>query len=277
MHISKKSFEILLTFLIFSISTNGLTNCLNHLRIVKKNDFKTFRGLGGYLDKFLHDIEDIQLLEDLNRLNNKSHIFDMGCGDCNFALDIFQSFDLREYHWDHERFKLRISENDKLASKPIKQKPNITGVTYKLGKNKSKVGKFKNKLHVFDKNFLHDISNDELTKQFGLADMIIDNFGVLSYSEDISRTLNKYISISKVGAIWYIYGASAKIILLNGVDIPLRKWLKTFSNSLDVQFLDSTSSESVIRVKVKKKFKFPSLELIDFEEGAPPYRTYQEF
>jgi len=174
-------FWLLLVAVTFSLALPALDECHQQLAgVVQQNTFRRERDLASYLQRFP------SLRRRLESLNDRSHVLDGGSGE-TVAMGQYTGIDT-----------------------PAEQAPefnspaNVTAVTYTLTEYRRE--KFQNqpKLNLLSGRFLSDISVRELTDRFGKADVILDFWGVLAYTDHLSEDLQKYIDVAKPGAQIYM-------------------------------------------------------------------------
>jgi hypothetical protein len=202
---------------------------------VQKNKFDTGRDLSDYLQK-LHP--DFQLK--LKSLRSDQHWIDLGAGKALAQIDYIRSF-------DHPT-----------------DAPFATAIAYKLDRwfsAPSLGGKLKVKEGAFE---------TQETSQWQQADLITDHLGVLSYSRDMTTSLQKVFDLLNLNGELYIgVNPQSTTFKIDGASYSLIDFL-TRLDGIQV----SGRFGSIKIIKVKENIQVPEMELTSYKEAGPPSRTF---
>ncbi len=175
-----------------------------------------------------------------------------------------------------------------VLSKPLADKPQVTGVTYFSERD---VPSFEGKLRYFRGRYFEEIPPTEL----GQADLISDFYGAFAYSPRLDHVIIQYLSILKESGSAYIFideglpqksidpsTSWTKVVTLSGRELPLLDWISKIS-SIESQILyDSVTKPNRIPITLRLRRKkgvvprIPKLELIRSTNGSPPIRIFRE-
>lgn len=243
----------------------ALTTKLNaNYDVVVKNSFPHDRGLGEYYDNFGETFRKV-----LTNPRSGFRWLESGAGHANVPRDY-----------------LRLNPEADVQ---------IVGVSFFAPPGAFESPKF---IHLGGR-LLENITNKEL----GKFDLITDNFGPYSYTEQIDRVLQKYIDLLNVGGVAYIHGVN----IFSGAHIPgpieslfrsllpvptsLSKrrltiedhgkklsvlgWLQTHAG-IRVEQIEAWPND-IIRIEklVEEPQRLGRLKLKSFKRGRPPARKYK--
>lgn len=204
---------------------------------MEKNKFITNRGLEEYFYELHPDFKT-----KLKSLGSQDHWIDLGAGKVHAQIDFLKTF----------------SSNN--------QAPQVTAVAYKLDRW-FPVPRFSGKLTVKEGLF-----EKMATQDFTKAAVITDVFGVLSYSKDLSLSLQKTVDLLETKGELYILTTPYTTRIQRGNEtFSLIEYLATIPG------LKVEGRWGVIKVtKEVNNLLIPQLELHSFKDDAPPYRQFRE-
>lgn len=312
-------------FLLFLFSWVGWaeptqSNCLQSLeklnRLIDQHFFETRRDFYRYQEHFPQSF--LLLLE---KLDGSSHWLDAGSGEA-FAIEDFlkpqvmdpvRTMDNAEPTYRRPaRVVLDRKEIESIAerlnAKTNSEKPNITGVTFKMERPEPAVPKLK----IKSGRFFEDIPVDE----FKPTDLITDLYGIASYSPRVDEVLRRYHTLLKPGGQAYVFVGDyietpfyrgilniqrdgeprwdspfveSKVRKLNGEIVTLLDWmmdLPGFKSRLEFQTLQQKGMNgvepglrkrfTVILEKTAASAQVPILRLLVADDGKPPVRFFEE-
>lgn len=203
---------------------------------VLKNKFVTNRGLWDY-EVYLHP----GFREKLKTLSSEQHWIDLGAGKAKAQSDFLGNF-----------------TDPRLA-------PKSTAVCFKLDRWFG-VPHFQGKLEVKEGMFeKHD------TKSWAKADLISDFFGVLSYTRDMTTSLQKTFDLLKVGGELYLHSTNyvTGIRTAKGESLTLTEFLRT------IEGLQVEGNYGNLKItKLQEEILIPEMELSKYKDDAPPVRHF---
>ena len=204
---------------------------------MEKNKFITNRSLEEYFYELHPDFKT-----KLKSLGSQDHWIDLGAGKAHAQIDFLKTF----------------SSNN--------QAPQTTAVVYKLDRW-FPAPRFSGKLTVKEGLF-----EKMATQDFAKASVITDVFGVLSYSKDLSLSLQKTIDLLETKGELYILTTPYTTRIQRGSDsFSLIEYLATIPG------LKVEGRWGVIKItKEVDNLLIPHLELLSFRDEAPPYRQFRE-
>ncbi|MBO9667867.1 MAG: hypothetical protein J7501_13780 [Bdellovibrio sp.] len=202
---------------------------------VVKNDFVTNRHLDEYL-KILHP----DFANRLTQMTSKNHWVDLGAGKATAQIEFIKTFSDRD-----------------LA-------PQATAVAFKIDRwwMPSLGGKLKTQEGAFEA---------QPTSTWQKAELVTDVYGVLSYTADLGRSLQKTFDMMSVQGELYIlalpYGTEVRIA---GKGLSLTEFLQTIPG------LKVEGSNSQIKVtKTQETIQVPLLNALRYTDGGPPLRLFE--
>lgn len=208
----------------------------------------------------------------LNRLNGKSHVIVAGAGLAKLETDIYS----QEY-----------------LIKPLADKPTITSVSASLPNLLSLSNTYHSvmstspldRIHPLRKiraleqktqhRFRYILSEFEKvpSEELGMADVIIDAYGVLSYAKDVSEILRKYLSVLKPGgSLFLMFTADGLEIKVGDQTLTFIDWLKTI-RGLTVR----GTAPGGYEIKAEPNTVIPRLKIDEYNPGRGfPIRRYTQ-
>lgn|GEM_PF-4698227 len=219
----------------------------NHRNYLIVNDFVRNRGFAYYSFAFIGFRDEINRVSDLKN----GHWLDMGAGLMIAQKEYIELVGDQFAHF----------HNDKVI-------PRITGVSYDAVEW-SDSGLTANATPNLTVRHLYGLLEDFKDSEIGGADIITDYFGVVSYTRDVSGTLNRYLRLLKKGGYIFLrigpdgYRTS---VIQEGVEQTLFNWLLSFDA------VELVKEIGVLKIKYNRQFKFPKLKLKDYDrqyEGVP--------
>lgn len=203
---------------------------------IRKNRFITDRDLSEYMHQLHPDF-----VKALRNLSSDQHWIDLGAGKALAQIGYLRTF-------------------DKLSDAPL-----ATAVAFKLDRwftPPSYHGKLQIREGVFE---AQDTAN------WKKADVITDVMGVISYTKDLTTTLQKVFDLLNVNGELYLeftpYATSVKTSETSHKLIGFLERLEGVSVS---------GQYGIVKVvKLKDKIIVPELELQSYKEASPPYRTFK--
>jgi len=212
---------------------------------VSQNDFNTGRGRYDYLLAFMSLNNEVNLfLDTIQSLKPGDHLIDGGCGNCHFLADLLNT--------------------------PMP--PNLTGISYKInyGHYLDHVEPLARelKLQLFEKQYFENLSDEVLTARWGRADVITDMMGILSYSSNISETIQRYLDLLNVGGSIFAYMSHTKISFAS--NDTLDSWLNSITGVLLIR-----KGNAIYLKKLNEKTVVPKLIPVSYSMMTPPARRYR--
>ncbi|MNK89585.1 hypothetical protein D3C87_1095990 [compost metagenome] len=203
---------------------------------VQKNRFITDRDLSEYLHQLHPDF-----VAALRNLRSDQHWVDLGAGKAIAQIDYLKSF-------------------DKISEAPL-----ATAVAYKLDRwfrPSSHHGKLEIREGAFE-------AQD--TASWKKADVITDVMGVISYTKDLTTTLQKVFDLLNVhGELYLEFSPAATNIKTSETSHKLLGFLARIDG------ITVTGQYGIVKiVKLKEKIVVPQLEIMSYKEEYPPYRTFR--
>ena len=203
---------------------------------IKKNDFITDRDLSEYMHQ-LHT----GFVPAIRKLRSDPHWIDLGAGKALALTDYLKSF-------DH-----------------IENAPQTTAVAFKLDRwfrPRSYNGKLQIREGVFE-------AQD--TSTWKKADVITDVMGVISYTKDLTTTLQKVFDLLNVhGELFLEFTPAATSIKMNGTTHKLLEFLERIDG------ISVTGKYGILKVvKNREHISVPQMELVTYKVSRPPSRTFQ--
>ena len=143
------------------------------------------------------------------------------------------------------------------------------------------------RLKVLAGRFLENIGDHEIPS----SHLITDVFGPLAYSSQPTVVIQKYLNNLKengeiylfLGSRHELFGLNNKVVTASGKVLTLAQWLEqipgTKAELIKTQYDDDGSLYETWTMRITKidsKAKVPLVEIIHFEEGAPPAMTFRE-
>ncbi|MBC7456793.1 MAG: hypothetical protein H7235_00845 [Bdellovibrionaceae bacterium] len=211
------------------------------------------------------------LAKSLSKLNRQSHVIDLGAGNFSFIQEYLNS--KNGYLAELENTFGQVYGDLEFLEEKIKSAglPNFTGLTLTatdMQKNE--------KFQPVSGKYFETIDEAELTNRFGKADLIIDNYGVFSYTLNLPEVLSKVASVMKPKAELWITGSQTYIQPTDGKKtITLIEYLSTLQGFQIVKSSGVSERDSVLLERTSEVFKKPKLKLISVSAGAPPIITYK--
>lgn len=200
------------------------------------NWFTTDRNYGEYLQYTHPDFK-----KDMLQLRSDQHWIDLGAGKAQALVDFLSQF------------------------KNLQQAPSVTAVCYKLDRW-FRLPNFSGKLQVHEGMF-----EDMAVAHWRKADIITDIFGVLSYTEDMTASLQQVFSIlNKNGHLYLSTDYLRTTFRWNHEILSYTEFFKRIPGlKVDGQWglLKITKTSDVVQVP-EMILKGP------VKDGAPPYRTF---
>lgn len=217
-------------------------------KIIKNNDFSKKRSMDKYENVFGDSFKD-----HLKSLKEHHHVMDAGAGE-GLALQ-----DLHEKGMGHG--------------------PRLTAITY-IMENEHSREFFKRTpdTQVLTGEYFENIPREKLTENFGPVHLLVDLFGVMSYTSFPTRVLNTYLDIlASDGAIFLYMGLGFQNMVKgpNGKEMTFLGWLRR-QTQLEVT---PAGGGVLIRKVVPKINPLPDMKTVFIkEDGQPPYnRIYEVF
>ncbi len=140
-------------------------------------------------------------------------------------------------------------------------------ITYKLGRFFG-IKKYDGKLKLMDGRLLEDIPLQEIPK----AKLMTDFYGVLSYTRDLTKSLNIILNRLILGGELYIHSSPMyTTIVTEAGPIGLEKFLESISG------IRVEGRNGILKVtKTSEIFKVPELTLVRLDETTlPPFRRFE--
>lgn len=203
---------------------------------VQKNKFVTSRDLWEYQTYLEKGFK-----EKLESLDENGHWIDLGAGKAQAQIDYYINF-----------------KNPKIAAQS-------TAVCYKLDRWFG-IPRFQGKLEVkegmFEKQNTHDWKK---------ADLISDFFGVISYTQDMTTSLQKTFDLLKVGGELYIHSTNyVTHIQMTEKTVTLTEFLQEIPGiKVEGRF------GSLKITKLEEHIEIPEMEIIKYKDEAPPIRVFK--
>jgi hypothetical protein len=203
---------------------------------IKNNDFITDRSLSEYMHELHPDF-----VKALRNLRSDQHWIDLGAGKAFAQIDYLKTF-------------------DKISEAPL-----VTAVAFKLHRW-FRPPSFRGKLEVRE-----GIFEAQDTASWKKADVITDVMGVISYTKDLTTTLQKVFDLLNVNGELYLEFTPANT---NVKTSETNHKLLGFLTRIDG--VSVTGQYGIVKiVKLKDKILVPQLEVIIYKEAHPPYRTFK--
>lgn len=203
---------------------------------VKKNDFITDRDLSEYLHQLHPDF-----VKALRNLRSDQHWIDLGAGKAIAQIDYLKSF-------------------DKISDAPL-----TTAVAYKLDRW-FRPRSFNGKLEVREGVF-----EAQDTASWKEADVITDVMGVISYTKDLTTTLQKVFDLLNVHGELYLEFTPRNT---NVKTSETTHMLLGFLSRIDG--ITVSGQYGIVKiVKLQETIVVPQLEITIYKEAHPPYRTFR--
>ena len=162
---------------------------------IEQSKFNVGRGVEDYyaILKLRNSREATGQAEDslentVSQLKPSSHVVDLGAGTFQFINDLAASAgspnftgitmtDLSRRYFGYEGREIIVPKREDLARNP--------------------------KINVIEGKYFEEIPNAKITSQFGQADLVVDLFGVLTYSMNLGLSIEKISSLLKAGGdLW---------------------------------------------------------------------------
>lgn len=165
--------------------------------VIKKNQFVTGRGMKNYSVIFgpLFD-------KGLELLNSGHHFMDSGAGEGKVISDYYK--------------------------KEKNKAPRMTAISYAMKENSQIFFQSTSGVKALTGEYFENIPKEKLTENFGPVHLLVDLFGVMSYTSDPSLVLNTYLEIlDSQGAIFLYMGQAFdnKVRMADEKEIPFKDWL----------------------------------------------------
>ncbi|WP_413558677.1 hypothetical protein [Bdellovibrio sp. HCB209] len=203
---------------------------------VAKNQFVTNRHLEDYARELHPDFKN-----SITKLSANQHWVDLGAGKALAQIDYIKSFD----------------KNTDAAF--------VSAVAFKLDRWFSPKS-YNGKLQVHEGAF-----ESQPTHTWKKADVVTDVYGVLSYTGNLSVSLQKTIDMMNTGGELYLlmtpYGTSVRS---GETNIPFFDFVK----SIPGLKIEGTASQVKI-TKTAETVIIPPLQLVRYKDEAPPLRLFQ--
>lgn len=204
---------------------------------VRKNDFTTTRDLSDYIHNLHPDF-----VSSLKKLKSDQHWIDLGAGKAIALIDYLRSF-------DH-----------------ILEAPQTTAVAFKLDRW-FKPPSYQGKLQVREGAFeAHETPN------WKKADVITDVMGVISYTRDLSTTLQKVFDLLNVhGELYLEFAPAVTRVKVDGASYKLQEFLER------IEGISVSGKYGILKVvKNREHIVVPELELISYKVAypSPPSRSF---
>jgi len=204
--------------------------------LVAQNNFETSRKLNDYTQMLHSDFK-----KSLDILTHKNHWIDLGAGKVNAQIDYLKS---RQYSENSARLTAIVYKFDRWFLMPkLRKKINIIE------------GAFEN----------HNISS------WQKADLVTDVFGVISYTLDLSETLQKVFELLNTNGELYIHAKSyyTKIETPNGL-MNLADFL------FSLKGLKVEGAFGILKItKLEPNINVPYLKLKNYLPDSPYVRTFE--
>ncbi len=259
--------------------------------IIKENNYTVNRSLLQYFAHFLPSggFSD-NLLPFLESLNNGDRVLDAGAGECTMPAEWlgllpFNDFGVLadETHKGHADIK-KLQET--ILGKQADAMPHFTAITYAMDQKAYDTYSIHPNLEILQGRFFSDIPDDEL----GHYKMIVDVFGILSYSNDIDNVMSRYLRmLEQNGRIYIIMHNSVNITLGNGGEISFPEWLQIqgilvdFNIQNNIIFLviqkDITTPIDLPKLTARPivaPHRDPTVQYDDFIDGSLPRYFVEE-
>ena len=203
---------------------------------IQKNRFITNRDLTEYMHQ-LHP----HFVGALRKLGPENHWIDLGAGKAIAQTQYLKTF-------DH-----------------IQKAPFATAVAFKIDRWLP-LPSFKGKLQVREGAF-----EAQDTSTWRKADVITDVMGVLSYTRDLSTSLQKVVDLLNVNGELYIEFAPW---VTSVQDAGTQHKFLGFLERIDG--LQVTGNFGIVKVvKKREHIQIPRMELVLYREDYPPYRAFK--
>lgn len=203
--------------------------------LIRKNKFVTNRDLVDYGHTLPAGFR-----ESLERLTHDQHWIDLGAGKAQAQIDYLKSF------------------------RNSSQAAFTTAVAYKLDRWFNPPT-FNGKLEIREGAF-----EDQATATWKKADLITDLFGVISYTRDMTTSLQKTFDLLKLHGELYLYVTPWATQFQMGAE---KRGLLEFLSQ--IPGLRVEGQYGAIKVtKEKDLIVIPPMELVRFRDEAPPLRSF---
>lgn len=121
------------------------------------------------------------------------------------------------------------------GSKSLEHRPHVTAFTLSLNTREKKdfadtIEQSRGKFELMTGRYFKEVPLEELIAK-GRYQLIVDNKGILSYSDDLTSDMNKYIEMLNVGGeLLAAMGNEHTFVRMpNGDKIPIEQWLQAIS------------------------------------------------
>ena len=295
-------------------------------RIITNNLFQTKR----HIDEIMN-LMGPRFATKLQSLGGSGHVLDAGAGEAGFEYELFdasayvQLYDdatignrygfggiknkkaggqrlspeekvLDSFFSRHRKLIKRTKNKDYDWEISLDHIPNVTAVSAVVeGSMPLASDRHKGKFSFLKGRFFEEISDSELIRKYGPVDLIMDMYGVFSYSTSPSEVLQKYVNVMAddgeahifVGRTYSDSNLNKSLVMLKeGRQISLVQWVKSIKG-LDVEVVASDlfyngPTQVMIIKKKKKSVLIPQIQLVDlitenhYGELFPPLRYLKE-
>lgn len=251
--------------------------------------FQTGRNLGSYAE-----LLPVEFVRALVALGLEAHWLDAGSGEGLATIDYLMG---RQDNSDSDYGAAPETREalQRLNERPTSQRARTTGVTYKYKTDHWAAGLAEPRRAVLGKTgrgrwlegrYFEDIPDTEI----GPAELITDVFGVLAYAPRLDEVVRKYLRLLRDDGFAFIHlglpgegSVDDRIwIWRDGARLGLVEWLQSISGvqARKIEFGTGTYGTRKARALELRRTSpsplVPSLELIEYKDGAPPYREYRE-
>ncbi|MEZ4815092.1 MAG: hypothetical protein R3A80_07795 [Bdellovibrionota bacterium] len=238
----------------------------------KRNNFIVTRGIKTYDATFDH-----QFLSRIREISQKQHVtlFDWGAGTARTLREIAEI--AQKENWPYPPRLVAIS--DTLPSKGDKSQIEFHERDKLNVVNKERAHKEIEAMEQAIENKIIDYKVADGNKPLDFnerATLAADKYGVLSYAEDLSQTLeNTFKHLEENGELFIYTDFNETQIYLNGRNggsISLDAFLSQVPG-LKVEVIKEAKTLKV--TKTQSNIEFPQLRLIYWRLGTPPTRRYE--
>jgi hypothetical protein len=228
------------TFGVQNLNSAGVATCstalqkTNLLKILRSNFFVTGRSLNEYIEGLFFGFK-----KSLESLKQEDVWIDLGSGKGKAALEFLQTRD------------------------NIKASPLVVLITFKSGRWR-RWPQFSGKLKVLEGQLFEEIPKGEIPQ----ARLVTDFFGVLSYTLDLTRTLNQVFSHLQRGGELYLHSNHSYTMIEDGHGkiMGLTGFLKSLPG------IKVEGQYGILKVtKTAEQIEVPQLELLKVDTRTRPF------
>jgi hypothetical protein len=255
-----------------------LKSILHYLNsVITPSRFEIHRGFWAYVDilnRYYYPEREHGLIQSLAKLRPDAHVMDTGAGYGRFIMDFFSD---PNFAWLRRNNLSALADQFKSGGLPRFTGVTLTDVSKVLTDVTSTRSteirlQFQSmvanpQVQFFMGRLFEKIPVEELIAKFGRTDLIVDSYGVLSYTLNLPLTLRKMFAIMKPGSELATGPTRQFIQLRDGREISLLEFLKGIDG---IQVTDLNDGGRMIITKLREDIVIPDMVLTGFQPMSKP-------